>query len=851
MSGDFGHVHVASGDDEASVGVGITSDAVVQLLANDALSSSSTQGMHSRAPIDRSRWSQGSVRSRSSSIGNSNPSHSHDLYASKLHEKPSFDMDWHTVDERDEVGISEEDTDLDDDEYEDEDDHDRTSAAVIADEGRGLIVQGDSVTLSQLSVEPGLPLSCSCSILLTRKAGTTHLLIGSSNNSNAMPAFLTTNIPAISHSLLALDISANFLGALPPVLAYCDNLEELNIASNPLRVLPVFLADLVNLRVLIADATGISTLPDTLVDLDKLHTISVRRNKMHALPSWLCLLPALQTLCVDGNPFQGPWKALVEPLLAKMPMTPMYPPSTPMFPLPSASLNGQSETETDGTDVDDDSAPPSAASHTQFLSPEEEDYTITPINAPPLRSESVPSHAIPPDASTAGAKPLVRTRTTPNRSFYEQSRVKSTGNMPKGAHLQSPPDTLQPEDSGYFGDRELRKMKSAGDLRRGKSAPQAEPSRPPLTQYAASSSNLLAPQDSSSRPQAKRFASLGPATALGSPSRPPLTGSLWDNISEDEESRLEQEQEPMHFAPRSTSSPKRVEDDVDLKATVRMRHGKDKASRWGFLKKMSMGKIRVDPPVRVPTRSGGTPPSQRTARSPQIDVRFSTTGMLDVAAPMSPPQSPPQMQAHAKPEMLAIPPNPSSNLLAPPSPMPRASKRRSFLPFDTPISLNIPEASTFVPGVTATNDEDIESRVRTPSPVFDADKLRRREEERARDAYMRALRSVMAYLKDMNDLAVSSQPPGGSPAFEEPTTRSRRPTLVDGGREVSLALSGTTAVSSEASQLRSRESIAGIRSGGSLQTLSVATTDSNGSSEERVYKDDKGKRSMVVREIVT
>lgn len=136
-----------------------------------------------------------------------------------------------------------------------------------------------------------------------------------------MPGFLTSTLPQISHTLLALDISANFLGALPPVLAVCEHLAELNIASNPLRVLPVFLAELTNLRVIIADSTGISTLPDTFVDLDKLHTVSVRRNKLHALPSWLCLLPALQTLYVDGNPFQGPWKALVDPLLAKVPLS--------------------------------------------------------------------------------------------------------------------------------------------------------------------------------------------------------------------------------------------------------------------------------------------------------------------------------------------------------------------------------------------------------------------------------------------------------------------------------------------------------------------------------------------------
>jgi hypothetical protein len=113
----------------------------------------------------------------------------------------------------------------------------------------------------------------------------------------------------------------------------------------------------------------------------------------------------------------------------------------------------------------------------------------------------------------------------------------------------------------------------------------------------------------------------------------------------------------------------------------------------------------------------------------------------------------------------------------------------------------------------------------------------------------------MAYLKDMNDLGLSHQPNLMSmygAADDILVARSRRPTVVDGQREVSMAFSGSTSSSllDSTSQLRSLESMAGLRSGGSIQTLSVATTDSSGSSEERKFKDDKGKRAMVVREIV-
>ncbi|KAJ2955122.1 hypothetical protein NUW54_g14764 [Trametes sanguinea] len=197
-------------------------------------------------------------------------------------------MGWQRPDERDEVGITSED-DLDDDpsfdddvDIDDEEDpaDEPTSAALMAEDGRGVIVRGDNT--KRLHVHPD----------------TTHLLIGSSTTPNHVPEFLLNTLPQISTSLLALDISANFLSALPPSLSACTHLEELNIAYNPLRALPTFLSTLTNLRVLIVDSTGISTLPDSLSSLEKLHTLSIRRNKLHFLPSWLALEGTHGTLTV-------------------------------------------------------------------------------------------------------------------------------------------------------------------------------------------------------------------------------------------------------------------------------------------------------------------------------------------------------------------------------------------------------------------------------------------------------------------------------------------------------------------------------------------------------------------------
>ncbi|KAI0036684.1 hypothetical protein K488DRAFT_35623, partial [Vararia minispora EC-137] len=180
-------------------------------------------------------------------------------------------LSWQLVDERDEAEVSSEDEtdDLDLDDDDDLDDLDReeerTAAIVIAEEGRGRIVRGDGVSTAKLRVEPG----------------TTHLLVGSSSTPNHIPAFLTNTLPVIASTLLALDISCNFLGALPPALESCTNLEELNVSSNPLRALPIFVSHLTSLRVLISDSTGLITLPSQLGALEHLHTLSIRRNKMY------------------------------------------------------------------------------------------------------------------------------------------------------------------------------------------------------------------------------------------------------------------------------------------------------------------------------------------------------------------------------------------------------------------------------------------------------------------------------------------------------------------------------------------------------------------------------------------
>ncbi|KAL1694765.1 hypothetical protein GGG16DRAFT_122122 [Schizophyllum commune] len=682
-----------------------------------------------------------------------------------------------------------------------------------------------------------------------------------------MPSFLTNIVPQISNTLLALDISANFLSALPPVLAHCANLEELNVAYNPLRVLPVFVAHLTNLRVLIADSTGISTLPEALVDLDRLHTISIRKNKLHALPSWLCLLPALGTLIVDGNPFQGPWKALVDPLLTKSPTTPAYPPSTPMMPHSS-----EASTYTDSEDSDEeDSGPTRHSGLYDKLTAEEEEQTITPDRLPPVGADQIP----PTPPIPTSPRGLTRTRTTPNRAFYGQNRAKSTVDEPVSA---------TPEDSN-FAEREVRRMKSAGDIRRGRPFAPPTPedpssSRPPLQRVAASSSNLLmstSPPTTPERPgMSKRFASVGAAATIGAfgrgsdhASRRPLAQSMWDN-SPDSTTTEEHLSPGRGYGPSSpgmVTSPVPTESPVDWsdgKSILRGRRGRDgkegkeKSGRWGFLKKMSMGKMNASK-TEVPT---SRPPTQRTM--PQIDMRFSTMGSLDAVVPSRTPPDSPQLSKKASVDALRVvtsPPPPSTqpslpspppsgnSLLTPTTGLaPKSAKRRSFLPLDThSLSIATPDAGSFVGSMTATSEEepaDLEDRQATPSPgppSIDHHELMRMEEDRQREAYSRALRSVMAYLKDMNDLSLSQQPI----ASQEDSmfmTRPRRATAADG-------TTSPGSIASSEGQLRSTDS---IRMNGMGQTMSIAPSEySQGSGDERKYKDDKGKRALIVREIVT
>jgi hypothetical protein len=467
------------------------------------------------------------------------------------------------------------------------------------------------------------------------------------------------------------------------------------------------------------------------------------------------------------------------------------------------------------------------------------------------------------------------------------------------------------EDLGYYTDHDLRRMKSAGELRSSfnkpdsqfstQDLPLATPPRPALPKYptSASSSNLLTVAGSSpdsGRPIVpQRYASLGFSSTFTPPRKPrrAVPPALFDAPPDVTEPTVPDSARASVVETISpTTSPSRplsrdpsrsTVGQVDRNSSARQSqsHSKDreKNGRWGFLKKMSMGKMRPGPDSPVPSRPhtsyNRTPQPQPVSApasslsmfsdtSPQIDVRFSTTGFLGpltTSVPSVALSTPEQGQENPNSEKASpIPPvtTPANFLVPSPSPVPRASRRRSFLPVGD-VSLTLP--ATPVPAldrlsVPPNDDSDELRRSPTPSPILVGDHIdfaSRREEERAREAYTRALRSIMAYLKDMNDLGLSqgntTSMYGGAEEGSPSGMRSRRPTIIDRTNSDASMMSISRA-GSMSSQLRSPEAMSSLRSGTSSQTVSIATSDSEGSAEERKYKDDKSKRALVVKEIV-
>ncbi|KAF8338004.1 uncharacterized protein EI90DRAFT_3041285 [Cantharellus anzutake] len=881
-------------DPADAVGLALTSDEVAHL--SHSASASSFTSVSGQQPSDPKRWSGSSL---GRPVGD----------ASGLNNQTSYD--WSAVDEREEYDVpTDSETDVYDDEDVDEDDveAERTAAIVMAEEGKGLIVRGEGKSVDSLIIHSGV----------------THLLLAGSSTPNQMPVFLSSALLSIPNTLLALDISCNMLPALPPVLASCNVLEELNVAANPLRVLPAWLSELKSLRVLIADSTGITALPQSMVILSALHTFSIRRNRLYSLPSWLCTLSSLETLLLEGNPFIEPWASLIAPLITSdsSPMTPAYPTNSPQNAT-NAIFTPEAYTPP-APDVQQEAQAPSSPPKTPLPSlggpsvPESTLRRSMSMTSPYRRGAQPSLYSVtgsrPPSSAYAASTPVqngvemisARPRAPARPSTAGAGAVSSVSLV--GAYLSAlnPTDESDDMDAIDSKPRTPTSTASRGPIRRMKSADELSRMTAPKT------SKSPQPEDGLDS-RLRKFDSLPRVAVRPDRSRVPV--SMWSEVG----------------APsNSTASARLTSQSVYVREPTSPDGEKaDKTKKWGFLKKMSMSRMRSGSTPKDSSRAAfaraqsatdlaSIPKSARSAlpihtvASPEFPVAnllrdpgsvepfaplevptVTATPMLPQFRPTAPLPLPSLTMSEVlieEEEELPVPPPlppPKPNLqkkqsmellaqlvttLAPPSPatpVHRAQRRRSFLPLNLiasngqPLNIPIPSPGPFVPDAVAVNGsaspaEDVSSVPPVP-PLPEMTPLDEEVEAmRRREAHARALRSIMAYLKDLSDLngpivpeIPSSPTPSSSPNSPTNSAQKRRPTLNSDSRVFSESsfVSISSQPSSISGQLSKKQSMASLRNG----AMSITTTESGGSAgntEERKCKEDKAKRTEIVKEIV-
>ena len=683
---------------------------------------------------------------------------------------------------------------------------------------------------------------------------------------------------------------------------------------------------------------------------------------MHSLPSWLCLLPSLEALYVEGNPFQGPWKALLEPLVPR-PVGPLRSPADPSTPQPYLpntphTVNSMASSGAGSSDTDYPQLHDQQHSSTTGNPAEYDDRTITNTNNTGVDHTSVatpndawqqdPTHqrdsiAIYPKphiniAASANTRPrgpndtlsarpntthgedtlshrrkLSRTRTTPTRrtsrplSFLNSHLHNQTQTLEPGSgaetHVQHEQEdssgdmivqTQQPADVGsYPPPSPVRRMKSAGDIKPGVSG------RPATKSMHESSASKYGDGRGESR-----FMSLG-SRGHPKPDHRPLTATIFHS---------------------STRGPKDGEKDREK-------------SKWGFLKKISTTVSRPRTPIEsdrnhrlgpprqmssplqnamlVSSKLGATPAGLRSTVSlhstqtspPRRLTKKPSTPTLSVAhtstATLMPPGSNPTSTAGQAGQMgpLLAAALSTPNLLAPtnPSPTPQPQKRRSFLPVDGPSPITVPGLPPSNTIIVAGDEQDPNTPLEGLSSLYYRPSLY--DDERERERHIRSLRSVMAYLRDMCDLNAGTSQGAAAAALAAARARNASPPSVAQTPDQPRVMRnrGVTVGSADASQILSEVSFSTTTSSTAFSAGSMSMSmfaqnpasvsfsptntaasiglaaaivglskpasfgdcdssggggnrNSSGSShnlDEKKYKDDKGKRAMIVKEIVT
>ncbi|KAG8878395.1 hypothetical protein FRB98_006131 [Tulasnella sp. 332] len=641
-----------------------------------------------------------------------------------------------------------------------------------------------------------------------------------------------------------------------------------------------------------------------------------------------------QTITLSSNPFPRAMSAMASPAVSVAPYH-VYTPSINAFPSgPSPEPNGAFNT-TLGSPF-----PGNAA----FERPRESQPTYFPQMGA--------------DQSPAASRPTTYadTTVTRNRSTYADGYDNNELGVPSPLasrdHSREPPYSAIPstqpipEAAVNVDGRTLKKMKSADDVRKRNRAGSVSAAMAAATAAVVSGANsmmtrgtepvppmpsgLMSPPPPASpapprhalspppemttpeRPGVNRFMSLGVRGAASAASSPlshgqlPLANSPWEPPSR----AMSQVGGEMGAIQESDFSPRNMNPN-NIRPTppsARNSHvvpwehddpsAQDKGNKkWGFLKKMSMGKMRGNnstspetlrgmkgPNKKRPATAGPTPSQMQYGANGgnygsvgyAVGRSESAPGQDGQSSSMTPSSSVTKLSNMLKPspsvEMLNSP-----QLLGPSGPTSRPAKRRSFLPLDTPPQLNIPIDKSPLLSITSLGDIGGASPVMTDSALSSARQSPLPQEitiqvheaavpSTTNESYAKALRGLMLYLKDMQDLGgmplakeTAKEPPTTSPSANNSANSSpiperiRRPT-VNGWTEGTTESTANSPFASMPRPLRNMTSTTSLR--GSTVAVSLITTDSGGSGsgsngqEERKVKDDKNKRTHQVREIL-
>ena len=466
----------------------------------------------------------------------------------------------------------------------------------------------------------------------------------------------------------------------------------------------------------------------------------VRRNRLVSLPSWLCLLSQLETLRIDDNPFASEWQPIVAPILA-------YPPRAGSVPaVPPRSASQRALIQSRASFASYSSSRSSAQSHEMPASE----------SAPQIGSDGWMS-----PSSSAAQSMYQLSGLGPIAEDQQQPRSAPLRPAPIATIPLTPLDQVEDEPLALPPSRPLRKMRSAGSLfnqtPQGASTAKGNLGFNTAPNASAPSTAPLVP------PSASRFASLGSAEGR-------RAASAMGNY----ESESELSPPPAASRPGMT---------VSTSA---------KGSKWGFLRKMSMNRLKGDKSEKsekatlaasASANLSSLPPPLVHAASdigPALGVRpsisMSRTAMTlptrkTIESDIS-EFGEATMPSSASTLPLASPlgtlPSRGSIFGTTGSTLPKRGKRRSFLPIDTPplINIAIPSTSPFMPTTTIFEDgrppipppksdiafEDTSMTVSASqhfveSPLDDLDTDAR---------YMSGLETIKSYLRDLFDL---SRPP--------------------------------------------------------------------------------------------